>query len=76
MTTQTGTIEAHHVRKVRQLWLDAKRDSATFVRLALDPANIVTLCYRHHLAADRPANLGGLPKAKLSAGPRRRTKAR
>lgn len=71
MTTSKGTIEAHHVRKVRQLWLDAKRSWPQFERLALDPSNIVTLCYRHHQRADG-REPGRLHDLRLSA-PRKRS---
>src|SRR5262249_21681637 len=53
-TSRTTRLEAHHLRKVRYLWGDAKGAWRSFMALALDPSNIVTLCYRHHMAADRP----------------------
>lgn len=52
-TSQTTRLEAHHVRKVRDLWLDADRDWDTFLSLALDKSNLVSLCYKHHLKADK-----------------------
>lgn len=65
-TSTLTTLEAHHVRKLRDLWQDAGRDWNRFLVLALDRSMIVTLCYRHHDAIDKP----GRPlKAKLSARP-------
>ena len=71
VTRGTGTIEAHHLKKVKELYAQSRGDWATFVRLALDPDNIATLCFRHHLMADRPGRpiiLGASarPKARRS----------
>lgn len=61
---ETATIEAHHLIKVRELWLMAGKDMPTFLELALDRSKIVTLCYKHHRMADRP---GKQPPARASA---------
>jgi hypothetical protein len=71
VTKETGPIEAHHVRKVRDLWLDAGRNKRKFVMLGLDQAGIVTLCRRHHQLADGwPTVLGRRRRARLSAARR------
>ena len=67
VTSHQTRLEAHHLRKTRMLWFDAGQDWTRFLQLALDPDNIVTLCYRHHLQAD--AKPGRRPKAAASARP-------
>lgn len=68
-TSRTTRLEAHHIRKIKDLWLDAGRDWQQFLFLALDRANIVTLCYRHHLRVDQAGQPGRQPKSRLSARP-------
>jgi hypothetical protein len=76
-TTKTSTMEAHHVVKVRELYRLAKGDWHKFLALALDPDNICSLCWRHHLYADKPVGKpGSLVSAKLSSGPKKRRRAR
>lgn len=72
VTTETGRIEAHHVVKVRILYMRARGDWDKFLRAALDPSNIVSLCFLHHLEADKP---GRQASSALSARPKaQRTK--
>jgi hypothetical protein len=65
-TSRQTRLEAHHIRKVRELWHDAGKRWPAFLELACDQSNLVSLCYRHHLAVEKP---GSRPVAKLSARP-------
>jgi hypothetical protein len=72
-TVQTSTIEAHHVRRLWQLWQDANGVWEKFVPLALNQRNLVTLCWRHHMAEHRPGRKG---RFAASADRRRKTTTR